>query len=189
MRIGIFGGTFDPPHVGHLIAAQEVHWQLGLDRLLLVPASVPPHKRDRAIAAGGVRMEMLRAAIAGDDRFEASDIELRREGPSYTVETLRQLREEHPDAELFLAIGADQVVELETWRGTNEIFELATVAVFARSGQAPETEREVRVVDVPEMALSSTEVRRRVREGLPVSYMVDREVARIIRRQGLYRGT
>ena len=188
MRVGIFGGTFDPPHVGHLIAAQEVHHQLGLDRLLLVPASVPPHKRDREIAPGEVRMEMLRAAIAGDERFEASDMELRREGPSYTVDTLRELREAHPEAELFLAIGADQVVELGTWRGTDEIFRLATVAVFARSGQAPETEREVRVVDVPEMELSSTEVRRRVKDGRPISYMVDREVERVIGREGLYRG-
>ena len=187
MRLGVFGGTFDPPHLGHLIAAQELHHQLGLDRLLLMPASVPPHKRDRQVSPAEIRLEMLRAAVVGDERFEVSELELRREGASYTVDTLRELRAEHPDAELFVAIGADQVSELDTWREPDEIAKLATVVAFARSGQAvPSSRREVRRVEVPELHLSSTLIRARVADGEPVRYMVPAAVERIIRRRGLY---
>ena len=188
VKLGVFGGTFDPPHIAHLVAAQEIHGQLGLDRLLLMVAAAPPHKLDREVSAGEVRLEMVRAAIAGDPRFEASAIELEREGPSYTVDTLRTLRELHPGAELFLAIGADQAVELESWREPDEIARLATIVAFARSGQeVPETRWPLRRVDVPHMEVSSTEVRRRVRAGEPCRYLVPDPVAAIIRARGLYR--
>ena len=188
MKLGVFGGTFDPPHLGHLIAAQEIHARLGLDRLLLVPAAVPPHKRDREVSPGAVRLEMLRAAVAGDERFEVSDMELRREGPSYTVDTLRELARLHPDATLFLAIGADQLAEFDTWRAPDEIRRLATLAAFARSGQPVPEEPPARRVEVPAIHLSSTEVRRRVAAGEPIRYMVPRDVESVIRREGLYAG-
>jgi nicotinate-nucleotide adenylyltransferase len=189
MRIGIFGGTFDPPHVGHLIAAQEVYEQLGLDRLLLIPAAVPPHKRDETVSPGEVRLEMLRAAVAGDDRFEVSEVELERDGPSYTVDTLRALRTDHPDAELFLAMGADQLDAFDTWKAPDEIVGLATLVTFGRSGTEPESGgRPVTRVEVPEIDISSTLIRQRVARGAPIRYLVAAGVESIIRASALYRG-
>lgn len=189
MRIGIFGGTFDPPHMGHLIAAQEIHHQVGLDRLLLMPAAVPPHKRDDDVTAGALRLEMLRAAVGDDDRFETSDLELGRQGPSYTVDTLRTLRDRWPDAELFLAIGADQLAEFGSWKGPDEIVELARLVTFARSGRAPEADGRwsAEIVDVPEIDISSTRLRERVAAGVPIRYWVAPAVEAIVRREGLYR--
>ena len=188
MRLGILGGTFDPPHLGHLIAAQELHTQLGLDRLLLMVAAVPPHKLDREVSPGAVRLEMVRAAIAGDGRFEVSPLELERSGPSYTVDTLRTLRDGYPGAALHLAMGADQAAELETWREPDEISRLATLVAFAREGQAvPESRWPLRVVQVPTVEVSSTEVRRRVRAGAPIRYLVPDAVAAVIEGEGLYR--
>jgi nicotinate-nucleotide adenylyltransferase len=186
MKLGVFGGTFDPPHIGHLVVAQEVHHQLGLDRVLWVPAAIPPHKRDRQISPGAVRLAMVRAAIAGDDRFEASDVELRREGPSYTVDTLRQLRADRPDAELFLILGADQLAELATWKEPDEVARLATLVGFARAGEAPPAFEHARTVEIPRIDISSTQLRRRVRAGQPVTYLVPDEVETWIRREGLY---
>ena len=186
MRIGIFGGTFDPPHVGHLIAAQEIHAQLELDRLLLVPAAVPPHKLDRDVTPAPVRLEMITAAVAGDERFSVSDIEIRRDGPSYTVDTLRQLREEWPDSELVLAIGADQAVEFDTWREPEEIRRLATVAAFAREDEEVPEGWDGPVVRVPYLEISSTEIRRRVGAGEAWRYWVPEAVEEIVRREGLY---
>ncbi|MFO7893985.1 MAG: nicotinate-nucleotide adenylyltransferase [Longimicrobiales bacterium] len=188
MRIGIFGGTFDPPHIGHLIAAQEVHVQLGLDRLLLMPAAVPPHKQDEVVTPGALRAEMLRAAVGDDGRFEVSELELDREGPSYTVDTLRELRTRYPDAGLYLAVGADQMAEFGSWREPDAIAELATLVTFGRSGKSPDTERwPVTAVDVPELDLSSTMVRDRVRDGRPIRYLVAPAVEAMIRELGLYR--
>lgn len=188
MRLGIFGGTFDPPHIGHLIAAQAIHEQLGLDRLLLVPAAVPPHKRGERITAGAVRLEMLRAAVAGDERLDVSALELGREGPSYTVDTLEELAAEHPSAELFLAIGADQLALFGSWKAPDRILELATLVAFARGGRAPELDedRPVTVVEVPEMDISSTAIRRRVAEGRSIRYLVPAAVESVIRERGLY---
>ena len=188
MRLGILGGTFDPPHIGHLIAAQEVHRQLGLDRLLLVPAAVPPHKRDERVTPGALRLAMLRAAIGEEDRFEVSEIELERDGPSYTVDTLRTLRDRHPDAGLFLAIGADQLAEFGSWKAPDEIAELATLVAFGRGGRSPDTDRwPAETVDVPEIDLSSTRIRERVAAGEPIRYWVPAAVEAIIEREGLYR--
>jgi nicotinate-nucleotide adenylyltransferase len=187
MKVGVFGGTFDPPHLGHLIAAQEVHLQLGLDELLLVPAAVPPHKRDRTLSPAPVRMEMLTAAVAGDTRFVVSDVEIRREGPSYTVDTLRELRSHRPDARLYLAMGADQVAELESWREPDAIAELAELVAFAREGQAvPSVPWPVTRVQVPTLEISSTEIRRRAAAGEPIIYWVPEPVEAIARRSGLY---
>ncbi len=188
MKLGVFGGTFDPPHIGHLIAAQEVHRQLGLDRVLLVPAGIPPHKQGHAISPGAVRLEMVRAATATDECMEVSPIELEREGPSYTVDTLRALHEQYPGAELFLAIGADQLEDLPRWREPEEIARLARLVAFARGGQPPpESLWPVVVVEVPTTEISSTEMRRRVAAGAPIRYFVPEPVRQIIERERLYR--
>jgi nicotinate-nucleotide adenylyltransferase len=187
MRIGVFGGTFDPPHIGHLVVAQEVHHQLGLDLVLWVPAAVPPHKRDQHITPAPVRLEMVAAAIADDDRFQLCDLEVRREGPSYTVDTLRELRETHPGDELFLILGADQLGELATWREPDEVRRLAALVGFARAGDpAPEVEGAV-VVEVPRIDVSSTEVRRRTAAGQPITHLVPPGAEAVIRREPLYR--
>ncbi len=188
MNIGVFGGTFDPPHTGHLMVAHELVHQLDLDRLLIIPAAVPPHKLDREISPGDVRLEMARAAFGGEGEWEVSELELERAGPSYTVDTLRELSERYPDAALFLALGADQLEELESWREPGEVLRLATVAGFARGEQdvPPIEGGTVRRVEIPRVEISSTEVRRRIGAGEPWRYMVAPAVASIIAARGLY---
>jgi nicotinate-nucleotide adenylyltransferase len=186
VRLGIFGGTFDPPHMGHLVVAQEVHFRLGLDRVLWVPAGIPPHKRDQPITPGELRLELVRAAIAGDERFEASDLEVRRGGVSYTVDTLRDLRRDRPDDELFLIVGADQLAELRSWRDPDGIRELATVIGFGREGETPAEVNGAQVLLVPRIDISSTEIRRRIGNGEPVGYLVRRRVMAVVERERLY---
>lgn len=189
MSVGVFGGSFDPPHTGHFIVAQEARVRLGLDRVLLVPASIPPHKRDRDLTAPDVRLEMLRAATAGDPGFEVSEIELRRSGPSYTVDTLRELGDAGTGERPHLLMGADQFREFHTWRGQEEILRLAEVVVLSRGGlevEGPAASVPHRKLDVPEIEISATGIRDRVREGLPIRYLVPAAVERIIAARSLY---
>ncbi len=190
MRLGVFGGTFDPPHVGHLVVAQDAWSALALDRVLFVLAASPPHKQGRAYSPAPLRLEMLRAALADDERFEACDLELRRPGPSYTVDTLRQLHEEHPGAELFLLIGADQAREFLTWKAPGEIAALATIVALSRDGDhaaAPPLDGRVHALPVTRLDVSATDLRRRVAEDRPIRYLVPAGVEAVIRREGLYR--
>jgi nicotinate-nucleotide adenylyltransferase len=191
-RIGVFGGTFDPPHVGHLIVAHDAAEALGLDRLLLVLAARPPHKPAERYADPGVRLEMLRAAVEGDPLLEASDLELERPGPSYTVDTLRAIEEGHPDAELHLLVGVDQWRELGSWKEPRELARLATIVVMARAGEDPSRLDPgigvvCRAVPVTRIDLSSSEVRARVRAGRSVRHLVPAAVEEIIRVHALYR--
>lgn len=190
MRLGVFGGTFDPLHIGHLIVAQDAWAALGLDRVLLVPAAVPPHKRGRVVTPADVRLEMVRAAVAGDPRFEVSDLELRRPGPSYTVDTLRELHERYPGADLFFLLGVDQYRDFHTWREPEEIARLATLVVLSRTGIV-EVESRVgtlpTVLPVTRIDLSATEIRRRVAAGEPIRYLVPWGVEELILEEGLYR--
>jgi nicotinate-nucleotide adenylyltransferase len=186
VRLGVFGGTFDPPHIGHLVAAQDALTSLALDRVVLVPAAVPPHKLDRTITPGRIRLELLRAAVAGDARFEVDDLELRREGPSWTVDTLRALGAARPDAELFLLMGADQYAELDTWREPDEIRRLARIAVLARAGTEVPAGADRAAVNVTRIDITSTEIRRRVAAGLPIRFLVPAPVEALIARHGLY---
>ena len=189
MRLGVFGGTFDPPHAGHLVVAQDAWSALALDRVLFVLAASPPHKQGQARTPAALRLELLRAALADDERFEASDLELRRAGPSFTVDTLRQLHAEQPAAELFLLIGADQAREFLSWRSPAEIATLATVVALSRDGDqsAPPLDGRVHALPVTRLDISATDVRRRVAEGRPIRYLVPAAVEAIIRREGLYR--
>lgn len=186
MRLGVFGGTFDPPHIGHLVAAQDARTALELDRVVLVPAAVPPHKLDRPITPGHLRLELLRAAVAGDAGFEVDDMELRRDGPSWTVDTLRALREGRPDAELFLLVGMDQFAEFDTWRDPDQIRRLARIAVLDRGGAAAPAGADWTAVHVTRIDLTSTEVRRRVAAGRPIRFLVPDPVESLIVRHGLY---
>jgi nicotinate-nucleotide adenylyltransferase len=191
LRVGIFGGTFDPIHLGHLVLAELTHEALGLDRVVFVPARVPPHKGD-AGASPEHRFRMTDLAVRDNPHFEVSDVEIRRDGPSYTVETLRRFREEHPGGtEHYLMMGADSARDLESWRDHEEILHGSTVVVMGRPGverqqlPAPVAARAT-VVPTPLLEISSTEIRRRVRDGDTIRYLVVEPVEKYIRSQGLY---
>jgi nicotinate-nucleotide adenylyltransferase len=191
VKIGILGGTFDPPHVGHLIAAQDTFDALSLDKLFFIPARVPPHKRNEDVTPAEVRLRMVSAAIAGDDRFEANDVELRRTGPSYTVDTLRELRESFPGDELYLLLGVDQVREFGTWREPGEVLRCAKLVMLTRSGieQAPLSDILHKTVPVTRIDVSSTMVRERVRAGRKIRYLVPDAVEKMIVAERLYSGS
>ncbi len=198
MRIGVFGGTFNPPHVGHLICAQEAYVQLGLELVLLMPACVPPHKPVPDDPGPQHRLALCHAAIAGDeDRLRASEIEIQREGTSFTVDTLEELKSNTPDSELFLILGGDVAAGLPRWREPERVLSLATPALAARRGTPPAAvsaalasipggERAC-FFKMPTVAISSTLIRRRVASGLPIRYLVPDGVGRYIDRWGLYR--
>jgi nicotinate-nucleotide adenylyltransferase len=189
VRLGVFGGTFDPPHLGHLVAASDACQALGLDTMLWVPAAVPPHKQATVRASAAHRLAMVRAAVAGDPRFRVDDLELRREGPSYTVDTLRALRAREPGVELYFVTGADNLREIPGWRAPDEILRLARLAVVTRLGEAvpPHPGIPAEVVRVTRVDVSATEVRRRVAAGETIRYLVPEAVRAYIAREGLYR--
>lgn len=186
MKIGVFGGTFDPVHLGHLIAASEVHSALGLDRLLWIPAAVPPHKRGRVRTSAAARLAMVRAAVRDDPRFEVDDLELRRPGPSYTVDTLRALGERFAGSALFLILGVDVLRDLHSWHQPDQIARLARLVVLARAGESAPIEYDVRVVEGPRIDISATDIRQRVAERRSIRYLVPDGVREIIEREGLY---
>jgi nicotinate-nucleotide adenylyltransferase len=188
VRIGIFGGTFDPPHLGHLIVARDACEQLRLDRVLFVPARRPPHKLDQAVSEADVRLAMLTAATAADPQFEICELELNREGPSYTVETLRELRAERAGDAFYLLLGADQVRELATWKAPEEIARLCSIVLLSREGVGQAGHALVSAsIEVTRIGISSTNIRERVANGRSIRYLVPAAVEEIITSRGLYR--
>ena len=192
-RVGVFGGTFDPPHLGHSIVGGEVMEALELDRLLWVPAGTPPHKRSRPVTTAEVRRRMVAAAIAEHPGFELCDLELVRGGISYTVDTLRELSSAHPGWSLFLILGADLLVDFASWREPDAIRTMAQLVAIPRGAKAmpsrddlPEGVRTVRVTPVD---ISSSVIRRRIAGGKAVSTMVATQVLSIIESERLYRTT
>ena len=199
MRVGILGGTFNPPHLGHLICAQEAYLQLGLDRVVLMPAGRPPHKPSLEGEPGPEhRLELCRRAVGADARFEVSDLEVRREGPSYTVDTLSSLSSLMPDSELFLIVGGDVAAGLPGWREPERVLSLATLAVAKRRGTtrasidaALSTLRggdRAEFFRMPRIGISSTEIRERVQSQQPITYLVPDPVASYIEEHRLYGG-
>ncbi|MBV9466674.1 MAG: nicotinate (nicotinamide) nucleotide adenylyltransferase [Solirubrobacterales bacterium] len=198
MRVGILGGTFNPPHLGHLVCAQEAYLQLQLERVMLIPARIPPHKPIDDEPGVEHRLELCRLAISGDERFTVSGIEVEREGPSFTVDTLERLSSEAPSSELFLILGGDVAAGLPQWRDPERVLALATPAIAGRRGTARKAvERALESVSggerarffgMPRVAVSSTLVRRRVRAGQPIRYLVPDRVAAYIEQHGLYGG-
>jgi nicotinate-nucleotide adenylyltransferase len=190
-RIGLFGGTFDPVHLAHLALAREALAALQLDEVRWVPAGQPWQKA-RALTPAAHREAMVRLAIEGEPRFVLDRIELERTGPSYTLDTVRELQAREPGAEWFLLIGADQYAGLHTWRGWEDLLDRVVLAVAARPGPLPPVaaavvQRPHRSVPLTMMDVSSTEIRRRVAAGEDFSELVPPAVARYIDREGLYR--
>jgi nicotinate-nucleotide adenylyltransferase len=196
-RLGILGGTFDPIHHGHLVAASEAWRQLALDRVLIVPAGVPPHKPNRPISPACHRLRMLELAIAGRPHFEISHVDLERPGPCYTVNTLELLRAEWgPRPTFYFIVGADSLTELATWYKPQRLINLCELAVVERPGinvdlpqlevQLPGLSSRVHRVRMPLLEISSSDLRARVREGQSISYLVPGEAEAYIYEQNLY---
>jgi nicotinate-nucleotide adenylyltransferase len=195
-RLGLLGGTFDPPHYGHLVAAQEVAWQLRLDRVLFLPARQNPLKRGEVTSPAEQRSEMVQLAIADNPQFELSRLDLDRPPPSYTADLLRALAA--PDRSLFFVVGADILPELPRWRSPGEILELACLAIVTRPGAPPPdldaleavlpgVRERVTLVTIPGLEIASRDLRERVRNAQPIRYLTPPSVERYIAEHGLYR--
>jgi len=189
LRLGLFGGAFNPIHHGHLLAAQAAVEALGLDRLLFIPAGSPPLKGDAGLAPGEHRLEMIRRSIAGAPRLEACDLEVRREGKSFTIDTIRALKAAYPaDTEMTFLLGADCAHRLARWKDIAELRGLVRFVVLARAGEtAPNIEPDLLRVETPAVALSSTLLRERLESGRDVGLMTSPAVAAYIAERGLYR--
>lgn len=188
--MGVLGGTFDPPHLGHLAVALEVHHRLRLDRTLLVVANDPWQKTAlRPVTPAATRFGLVEAAVESLDGLEASDIEIRRGGETYTADTLDELASEMPGADLFLIVGSDAAAGLDTWKRPADVRRLATTVVVdrgGRSGGRPPDGWDHLVVDVPALEISSSDIRARFGDGRPVEAMVRDQVVELVRGVGLY---
>jgi nicotinate-nucleotide adenylyltransferase len=196
LRIGILGGTLDPVHHGHLFAAEEVRATYGLDRVLFIPCGHAPHKDERRIAPAEHRYEMCALATGSNPGFAVSRVEIDRPGPSYTIDTLRELRTiRGGDTELFLIIGADALLEIDTWHQPDAVLTEARCLAVPRPGSelsglasviGKERAARVEVMDLPGLEISATDIRCRVREGRPIRYLTPDAVVAYIAENGLY---
>jgi nicotinate-nucleotide adenylyltransferase len=199
-RIGILGGTFDPPHLGHLWLAALAADSLGLHRVLFMPAAQPPHKRQRGMSSITERLLMTRLAIGGYPRFELSTLEVGRRGPSYTIDSVQELLRTHADARLFLVMSADSLAQIDGWREPDRLLSLIEWAVGPRPGNdLPDVTslrqrfgagaRRIHLLEGPSLDVSATEIRRRVAAGRTIRYLVPQAVEELILEKGLYRRT
>ncbi|MEQ9411879.1 MAG: nicotinate-nucleotide adenylyltransferase [Fuerstiella sp.] len=198
MKIGVFGGTFDPVHFGHLLLAETCRQKLELTEVRFVPAGSPPHKADVKITDGHVRADMLQLAVSGYSEYTVDRRELRRRGPSFTVDTLTELTSEFSEAEFFFLMGADSLRDVPGWRSPDRITQLATVVAVNRPGLPMPTPAQVgewvgsdlasriQLVSMPGTDLSATELRRRVREGQGLRFMTPKAVEAYIDQHGIY---
>lgn len=198
MRVGIFGGTFDPPHIGHLILAEEAWFQLKLDAVIIVPAGDPPHKRNRRLSAAASRVRMVEAAIVGNDHFVLSRVDVDRPGPHYTIDMVRLLRDSLPaGSELFFLMGSDSLRDLPNWHLADRLVANCRLVALARhdvtldweylEGALPGLHARVIQLDMPELEIASHILQERIRTGQPIRYQVPEAVEAIIAAEGLYR--
>ncbi|MEW6568755.1 MAG: nicotinate-nucleotide adenylyltransferase [Chloroflexota bacterium] len=196
--IGVFGGTFDPPHIGHLVLASEARAALGLERVLWVVTAQPPHKPYEPITPVDIRLEMVEAALAGNAAFEPSRAEIDRPGPHYAVDTLRWLNERHPGARWAYLIGADSLRDLPAWHTPEALLDAVTILgvmrrpevepdLAALEARLPGLSQKLHFFDAPLIGVSASDIRRRVREGEPYRYLVPPGVPELIERHHLYR--
>jgi len=194
--IGVLGSAFNPPHLGHLALAQEALWQLDLEEVILMPTGSAPHKRIADDPGRELRLAMTRLAAADDSRFSVSTLEVEREGPSYTYETLEQLAKDRGDKELVFVMGADAAVGLESWREPRRVTELARLAVARRAGisdadvaavlRSLGADGRATMLEMPQFGVSSSSVRERAAQERPLRYLVPESVARFIEEKGIY---
>jgi len=198
MRVGVLGGTFDPIHVGHLAAAEEVRVRLDLERVVFVPAGLPPHKLHLNVTTAEHRSNMVQLAIADNPYFVVSRVDMDRLGPSYTVDTAKLLRDEYgPEAELYLIMGSDSLAELLTWHKPERLIRLCRIVALTRPGYRVNLEElnhllpgaiaRVQLLEMPLLEISGTDLQRRVRTGLSIKYLVPPAVEAYIHQHGLYR--
>lgn len=186
------GGTFDPIHHGHLVAAEESRHAFDLERVLFVPAGAPWQKADRDVTPAPDRVEMVRCAVADNDAFEVSRVDVERPGPTYAIDTLRAIAAQRPGAELYFITGADAILEILTWKDPQEVLALATFVAVTRPGHDLAglrnlgIENRVAMVEIPALAISSTDIRSRVAGRRPIRYLVPAPVEAYIREHGLY---
>ena len=194
MKIGLFGGTFDPIHMGHLIAAESVRTDFHLDRILFIPSAKPPHKQGKPLASSRQRERLVKLALKGNPYFKFCDVELQRGGVSYTIDTIRWFLEKNQwrNHDLFFIIGADSLLEMEIWKSPDMILKSIHTLVMCRPGseiQKADSKylNEITSVSIPLIDISSTEIRRRIRDGQSIRYQVPKSVEKFIYRKGLYR--
>jgi len=196
-RIGVIGGTFDPIHYGHLAAAEEARVRVNLEKVLFVVALLPPHKLDEDVTPVEHRLAMVRLGIASNPHFEISLVDVDRPGPSFTVDTISMLQEQWgPDTELFFVMGLDSLVEVPTWHQPERLIRLCHLVAVSRprfevdmrqlEASVPGISSRVEIIDMPEVDISSSDLQRRVKEGLPIKYQVPEEVERYIIEHRLY---
>lgn len=193
MNICLFGGTFDPPHIGHLIIAESILSDLDIDKIIFIPSSIPPHKPLHSYSSASSRVEMLQISIKGTPAFQISDIELNRPGASYSVDTIKQIKSQMSlsKEELYFVIGSDSLVEFQTWKNPHEILSLAQVIIaprpsFTKDMVKPEFLEQVQFLDTPQIDISSSMIRERVREKKSIRYYVIPEVLEYIQEKRLY---
>jgi len=197
MRIGVLGGTFDPIHIGHLVSAEEVWMELELERVVFIPAGLPPHKLDHAMSPVEHRLAMVELAIASNPHFAVSKVDVDRSGPCYTVDTIELLRDEWgPSVEIYFIMGSDSLLDILTWHNPRRLIRLCHFAVVSRPGYQvdldeldallPGLASRVQMLNAPELAISATDIQRRVREGLSIKYQVPEAVEDYIYRHKLY---
>ncbi|MFD1038549.1 nicotinate-nucleotide adenylyltransferase [Virgibacillus byunsanensis] len=185
MRVGILGGTFDPPHIGHLIIAEEVRIALSLDEVWFIPSNEPPHK-DKATIVANERFAMLQVAIENNSAFNVNSIEMDRLGKSYTFDTMKLLREKHPGIEFYFIIGADMVEFLPRWQNISDLVQMVTFVGVERPGYRLETDFPVKQVEIPSIEISSTVLRERLRNNQSVKYLIPQSVEAYIKEKQLY---
>lgn len=189
IRLGVMGGTFDPVHFGHLVAANEAASAFGLDKVIFVPTGEPWQKQ--TITDSGHRFNMTKLAIAGNSHFDISRVDVDRPGPTYTVDTLRDIKAQHPEAELFFITGADSISQIGSWRDSEQIWPLAHLVGVTRPGHSLEVPKSphgaVSLLEIPALAISSTDIRARVESGKPIDYLLPASVIDYIQKNNLYR--
>ncbi len=191
-KIGVFGGTFNPPHLAHLLAAETVRDHLRLDRVLFVPASIPPHKMGEVIISGEHRAKMVALSIKDNPFFELCTMELERPGPSYTIDTLIDLHQKFPGEELYLIVGVDLLIDFDKWKDAEKILKLCKVVGMNRPGfdmamVDKDFLHNIELVNVPEVDISSTSIRRRIQSGRSIKYLVPTEVENYINTHSIYK--
>jgi nicotinate-nucleotide adenylyltransferase len=191
IRLGVMGGTFDPIHYGHLVAASEAASAFELDKVLFVPTGEPWQKQ--TITDAEHRLAMTKLAIDGNSLFEISTVDVRRAGPTYTLDTLRDIHESNPEADVFFITGADSIAQIDSWKDSSQIWPLAHFVGVTRPGHSLEVPKsaagEVSLLEIPALAISSTDIRARVESGKPIDYLLPNSVIEYIHANHLYQGT